>query len=136
MTQEVLNCFFLNEFQKTFPEIRCQLKNNTDGSLDLIVNSPTERLTVILSTENLELSIYFEDSTKLSEWHSHMSLYGTKDQFHEVKVLLELLAKILYTEKCIMFNEVEGYFLSGGLNPEQERNNKENKVRLYSWLEL
>ncbi len=135
VTQKEYSDFVLTGLLERFPRFidYYKLDNNI-----LTIDYPSSQrlLSLWITTQNLEITVGFDDKNGQCTWHIHMSQFGANDPDEELKEAINLINGILIGNEIIAFNSTLGYYLTD--NPNDDIKNKLNEeiLEFKRWNEL
>lgn len=130
LTQGEYSDLLSEYFIENFKHLEFKKKEHEDLTVDFEIKSPSNKLTLWISSMSKEISIGFEDTCGKSDWHIHMSLFGANSPKEQLQVMSDLINQIIDGKKRIAFNTNEGYFLTKNLEEKNEL------TTLRNWNEL
>src|SRR5688572_19474754 len=79
--------------------------------LDLVFLSPRKKLKIILSSQDDEISMFFEDDQGKTDWHTHMSLFGANGPEEEIEKGINLIEEIISGSQEIVASSKNMYWI-------------------------
>lgn len=79
--------------------------------VDIEYKSNTGELALYITTQDIEITIGFEDTKKLSDWHVHITTYDETDLDNDIESALDLIDYILADKWPISYSNLRGYSL-------------------------
>jgi len=92
-----------------FPDFLPSIKYFPDNSFDCILRNPSDIFSILISTENSEITIGIEDPIGNSDIHTHISCYHLED----IDDCLNRLSKIIkdvQNENLILYQDEKGKY--------------------------
>lgn len=120
LTQAEYSDLLSDYFIDNFKHLKSEKKIHDDLTVDFEIKNPSGKLTLWISSMSKEISIGFEDANGISDWHTHMSLFGANSPFEQLNTMSDLIKQIINGKEKIAFNVDEGYFLTDNLEDERE----------------
>ncbi|GET25387.1 hypothetical protein [Prolixibacter sp. NT017] len=118
-----------------FPEFK-RFVRYVDDVLIIEIPSPMKTQLFWISTQDMEITIGFDNANGDCSWHTHMSLYGAYEIDDELRTLIHLLTDIFEGNELLVLEDNEVIYLTK--NPEDElKNNEDNKILDFKkWNEI
>lgn len=119
-----------------FESLNLKTKPHDDNSIDFEIESPSKELKLWISSMNREISIGFEDKNGISDWHTHMSLFGANFPNEQLTLMTELVNHILTGNEKIAHSSVHGFYLTDDYENELKNKIEKEEIYLKEWNEL
>lgn len=104
--------------------------------VDIEFTSPKTRLKVIVSSQDSEVSLFFEDPNSISDWHTHMSLFGANEIQEQIEKSLELIQELIFGNLKIVESSKRGFWISDDMENETKFADKDERISLVKWHDL
>jgi len=135
LNQKEFSDFIKNGLIQEFPYFTDYLRTK-DDIITIEYPSVKKTSTFWITTQDLEITIGFDNNEGNCSWHSHMSLFGAYEPEDELKTSIELIKHIFNGTEILVFESGSITFLTK--NPEEEIANAENNqiLEFKKWTEI
>ncbi|EPR65315.1 hypothetical protein ADICYQ_5848 [Cyclobacterium qasimii M12-11B] len=135
LSQKDFSDFIKNGLLKDFPYFSDYIKTK-DDILTIEYPSQQKTATFWITTQDLEITIGFDNSEGNCSWHTHMSLFGAYEPVDELKTSIELIKNIFNGIEILVFESDSIIYLTK--NPDEEIANAENNqiLEFKKWTEI
>jgi len=135
LSQKEFSDFIKNGLVKGFPYFSDYIKIKDEI---LTIEIPSSKKTAIfwITTQDLEITIGFDDRNGNCSWHTHMSLYSAYEPEDELRTSIELISNIFNGIEILVCESDSIIYLTK--NPEKEIENNENNriLEFKKWTEI
>ena len=133
--QKEFSEFVLKGILQNFPQFSDNYCFN-DNIVVIEQSSKTGSVSLWITTQNVEITVGFDNEKGECIWHTHMSLYGANEPEEELKQAIILIENILTGKEIIVIDSNFNYYLTQ--NPESEiaENIDGDNLKFRKWIEL
>ncbi len=111
MKQAEFSEYIVSGLVRQFPQFSTCCTNRPGGIMDIDYKSKAGELTLWLTTQDKEVTIGFSDDAELSNFHTHMSLFGANAPEEELQTAIVFVRDILSGKERITYSASQGYAL-------------------------
>lgn len=135
LNQKEYSEFIKNGLLNQFPQFADFIKFEND-IITIEYPSPNGLFEFWITTQDIEVTVGFDDKDGNCSWHTHMSQYGAYEAMDELKASVNLIANIFNEREILVLEDNVVVYLTQ--NPEDEvKNNKNGKVLGFKkWNEI
>jgi hypothetical protein len=101
----------LKKLLKRIPQFVDHCVQKLGDVIDIEYKSNTGFLGLYITTQDIEITIGFEDEKKLSDWHIHITTYDERDLDNDIESALDVIDDILSDRVLILHSNLRGYSL-------------------------
>ena len=133
MTQIEFSTLAKTFLAERYPAFLQTIVYKKDNSFDCTLKSLTGRLSIWIATYDSEITVGFDNSENICDWHTHMSLFGANEPMEELIAMSELLDSILSGKEPIVFSSKTGFTLTHDLETEIREKDEDETITIYKW---
>src|SRR5689334_10495501 len=135
MTQIEFSTLTKTFLAERYPIFLQTIAYKDDDSFDCSLKSITGKLSIWIATYNREITVGFDNSENICDWHTHMSLFGANELNEELIAMSQLLDSILSGKEPIIFSSKTGFTLTNDLESEIRDKDEDEIIIIYKWNE-
>lgn len=136
MTQSEYSALAKNYLLTYHPDLAATIQYKDDSSFDCSIKSGKGCISLWIATNDIEITIGFEDVNGKCDWHTHMSLYDAYEPEQEFLAMTKLLQSILSDEEPILFSSKTGYTLTNDIEEDLKNKDMDEVLTVNKWSEL
>jgi len=135
LNQKEFSDFIKNGLLQEFPYFSDYLKTKND-IITIEYLSPKKTSIFWITTQDLEITIGFDDCDGNCTWHTHMSLYNAYEPKDELTTSIEVIKNIFSGIEILVCESDSVIYLTK--NPEEEiKSNEDNRILEFKkWTEI
>jgi hypothetical protein len=135
MEQKEFSNFVVPRLLEQFPQFKEVCIYTPNGVVYIAYKSNQGLLTLLISTQDKEITIGFSENENLFGFHTHMSMFGATTPGEEIEEAINLINDIIGDRETIIYSSIEGYML-GDINEIRKHQQPDELIGTTVWSKL